>query len=46
MRVTLANLVTDIYTDAKLLNTSAAPAKLPCIAKFEEDENGNMAAAG
>jgi integrase len=46
MRVTEADQLTDIYTDAKLLNTSAAAAKLPRIAKFDEDENGSVAAAG
>ena len=43
MRMTEADMLTDIYTDAKLLNTSAAAARLPRIAKFDEDEK---AAAG
>lgn len=39
MRVTDARLLTGVYTDARLLNTTAAAAKLPRLAKMDEPES-------
>jgi integrase len=43
MRVTDAKLLTNIYTDAKLLNTSAAAARLPRLVTTEEIEGETAA---
>jgi integrase len=43
MRVTDAKLLTNIYTDAKLLNTSAAAARLPRLVRPEEFEGETAA---
>jgi integrase len=45
MRVTEAKLLTGIYTDAKLLNTSAAAARLPRLVRPPEEEGGSAGAA-
>jgi integrase len=42
MRVTNAQLLTGIYNDAKLFNTSAAAARLPRLVKPPEDEAADV----
>jgi len=46
MRVTDAKLLTGVYTDAKLFNTSAAAERLPRLHRPEEGPAGRGAAAG
>jgi hypothetical protein len=41
LRVTDAKLLTGIYTDAKLFNTSEAAARLPRLVKRDEEDGGN-----
>jgi integrase len=43
MRVTDAKLLTGIYTDAKLFNTSAAAARLPRLVKPDEEDGAASA---
>lgn len=45
MRVTEAKLLTGIYTDARLLNTSAAAARLPRLVKPDDESEGESKAA-